>query len=355
MKLWCYGFVLLILGACDVDPSPKKSSDKQALVVTYQSQLVSVSNHFEALGTAKSNASVDMTSEVSGRLKSLDFEDGQFVEKGEKIASLDQDDALAQLLSATAALAEQERELQRLEKLVVQKAASMRDLEMQKTQATLAAANLKQVQAKLNELTICAPFSGRLGVHRISVGALIQPGQIITSLDAIDPIDLDFSIPSLAIDGVVKGTSIRAYADALPNETFVGEVDALDSHIDPVTRSMLVRAKIPNPSERLIPGMLMRVTLIQHERQALMVPEESVTQRQDAHYLTVVDSDQKARLQVVEIGVRHEGLVEIVKGLQAGEVIVVRGMGFVKAGQTVKVTEAWSQLPTRVDPRSTLR
>jgi len=343
LPLFAIGPVALLLAACGAqDDAAKKDAAKP--VVALKAYAMPLSDQVEALGTAQANESITITAKVSGRLEAIKFSDGQQVKKGDVIAVLDQDEEQAQLKAAEVQLAEHVREVKRLQTLLARKAAATRDLDERKTLAAVTASNINEIKARISELTLKAPFAGKIGIRRISPGALIQPGQVITTLDQISPIKLDFSIPSTMLEGLHAGDRIEARADALGGKPFIGTVSATDSRIDPMTRSILLRAIIDNPEGKLIPGMLMRVTILAHERQALMVPEEAVTQKQDKHYLTLVNADGKADIREVGIGTRRNGLVEIVSGLSAGELVVVRGMGFVKPGGKLQVSETWDRI-----------
>jgi len=298
----------------------------------------------DALGTAGANESIDITAKVSGRLDEVLFTDGQKVRKGDVIVKLDQSEEQAQLTSAKAQLAEHQREIQRLELLLQNRAAATRDLDERKTLADMAAGTVTEIESRISELTLRAPFNGTLGIRRISPGSLVQSGQIITTLDADDPIKLDFSIPATSMRDIKAKAPIIAEVDTNASLHFKGTISALDSRIDPVTRSVLARAIIPNPEGKLIPGMLMRITILQNERRALIVPEESITQKQEKHFVTVIDGESKASIKAVVIGTRHDGIVEIREGLSEGDLVVVRGMGFIKPGQTVTISETWDTI-----------
>lgn len=337
----------LLLAACGDKAEDKVHAARP--VVVLKAYAVPLTDRVEALGTAQANESINITSTVAGRLDEIDFTDGQHVNKGDVVARLDQDEELAQLRAAEVQLAEHTREVQRLQTLLARKAAASRELDERKTLAAVTASNIQQIRARIDELTLTAPFDGKVGIRRVSPGALVQPGQVIATLDEIDPIKLDFSMPATMLQGLKPGDRIEARADALAHggepAVFSGTVSATDSRIDPLTRSMLLRAIIANPDGRLIPGMLLRVTLLANARQALVVPEEAVTEREDKHYLTLVGADDKVELRPVQTGLRRDGIVEISQGLSAGERVVVRGMGFVRPGQTVSISETWNSIP----------
>ncbi|OIO68719.1 MAG: hypothetical protein AUJ57_09840 [Zetaproteobacteria bacterium CG1_02_53_45] len=333
----------LILCACGNQADAPKQRQNSSVVVLKAHTLL-LSDHVEALGTAQADESITITARIAGRLEEVNFSDGQQVKKGDVIARMDQDEEQAQLVAAGVQLVEHQREIKRLESLLARKAAAARDLDLRKTQAALTASTIKEIKARISELTLRAPFAGRLGIRRVSPGAMIQPGTVITTLDAAEKIKLDFTVASTELDGLTTGMAVEASCDALPGELFSGKLTGMDSRIDPLTRSMLLRAEIDNKDGKLVPGMLMRVVLKSHERESLVVPEESVTQKQKQHFLTLVGADGRVELRAVETGLRRHGVVEIVHGLAAGELVMVRGMGFAKAGQTVSISETWDSI-----------
>ncbi len=336
----------LLLGACDNHDAEKMKPKRAApMVVVLKAHTIILSDHIEALGTAQSSESITITARVAGILEDISFNDGQKVHKGDVIARMDQDEQQAQLVAATAQLDEHRREIKRLKTLLARKAAAQRDLDERQTLALLSVSNLNQIKAQLDELTLRAPFDGKLGIRHVSPGALVLPGTTITTLDASDIIKLDFTIPSSQLAGLKAGQAIQASTDALADHHFNGSIAVIDSRIDALTRSILIRAEIDNSDGRLIPGMLMRVILSKNERQALAVPEESITQKQDKHFLTLIDAGNRAELRQVQTGQRQNGLVEITQGLKADEQVVVRGMGFIKAGKQVIISERWDSIP----------
>jgi membrane fusion protein (multidrug efflux system) len=336
----------LLAGGCSEQGSGSGEATGKPVVVL-KTYAVTLHDRVEALGTAQAGEAVTITARVAGRLEEVAFSDGQLVRKGDLIVRMDQDEEQAQLAAAEAQLAEHKREIQRLETLLSRKAAAGRDLDERRTLAAISASNIQEIRARIAELTLTAPFDGRLGIRRVSPGALVQPGTVITTLDAAGAIKLDFTIPSTQLQGLKAGSAVEATGEAQPGKRFTGLVSAIDSRIDPVTRSIFLRAVIDNTEGLLLPGSLMRVVLRKNERQAVVVPEEAVTQKQEKHLLTLVGADGRAELRAVEIGLRAGGLVEISRGLKAGELVVVRGMGFVQNGKPVSISETWTAIPER--------
>jgi len=344
LRLLILSTCLLFIQACSQE-EPNHQTPAARPVVVLKAYQETISTRVEALGTAQANESITITPNIAGRLEKISFSDGQQVNKGDIITEFDHDEELAQLAAATAQLAEQLREIERLKTLLKKKAAATRDLDERLTLATVARSAITEIKSRISDRVLRAPFAGKLGIRRISPGALVQPGQIITTLDAVDPIRVAFNLSATHLSTLHHGMSIEAYGAALPGEIFTGSITAIDSRIDPVSRSILTHAEIANPDARIKPGMLMHVSLLQEQRQALVAPEESITQREDDHFLTIITPDRRVELRKVNIGIRMPGRVEILDGLAAGEMIVVRGMGFLSPGQQVEIQQQWDTIP----------
>ena len=181
---------------------------------------------------------------------------------------------------------------------------------------------------------IRAPFSGRVGLRRVSVGTLINPGDVITTLDDTSVIKLDFSVPETFVSMLREGLSVRATAPAFPGRSFAGKVASIDSRVDVNTRSVTVRALLANEDGALRPGMFLNVALAKDERETLIIPEEALTPEAERQFVFVV-ADGKARRREVRIGGRSPGNVEILAGLDAGDRVVVEGTQKVRDGAPV--------------------
>jgi len=298
----------------------------------------------DAIGTAYSNESVDISSNVTEVLREIRFRDGQRVAAGDIIVVLEQREQQAQLDAARARLEQDKRELARLEGLLADKAVPRQDYDNRLTMLEVTRQEVAEAEARVAYRNIRAPFDGVLGVRRISPGALVQPGNVITTLDDISSIKLDFTVPSTYLSALRPGVEIEAVADALDNRVFRGRIESVNTRIDPVTRSVLVRAILPNDDHTLRPGLLLKVTLIKNARNAVILPEETLTQRQNDHFVFVVGDDNKVEQRKVTVGARRPGKVEITSGLEKGERVIVRGINRVRSGQEVNVAETWPPL-----------
>jgi membrane fusion protein (multidrug efflux system) len=191
-----------------------------------------------------------------------------------------------------------------------------------------------------------------VGLRRVSVGTLISPGDVITTLDDTSVIKLDFSVPENFLASIREGLSIRATAPAFPGRSFAGSVASIDSRVDMNTRSVTVRALLANDDGALKPGMFLNVTLANDEREALVIPEEALSPEAERQYVYVV-ADGKVSRREVRIGGRLPGTVEVLAGLTAGERVIVEGTQKVRDGASVKGTERTvDAVPEELDKKS---
>jgi len=325
------------------DPRAKTSGGMVMPVTVGVIKQEELFDNVEALGTAYANESIDITANTTETIAEISFEDGQEIKRGDIIALLDQKQEEAQLKASEIRLSEHIREFSRLENLLKKKAASTREYEERKTLLEVTRQETREIVARMEERTLRAPFDGVLGLRRLSVGALVRPGDIITTLDDISKIKLDFNVPDIYLSSLKRGMEIQARSVSFGDEIFKAVISTIDTRIDPVTRSVLVRAIIDNDDKRIIPGVLMQVTLLKDKRLALVAAEEAVFQKQDRHYVMLVEKSadaekpSKVSEREVKIGVRSFGVVEITDGLNIGDVIVTRGIHMIRAGQEVSI------------------
>ena len=297
-----------------------------------------VSQKLEALGNARANESVDVSSKTSNIVTAVMFRDGERVKRGQLLVQLDDAQTRADVAAAEAALAESERLYNRSRELLNTQALSKSSFDQ--LEATLKAnrARLAAATARHEDTVIRAPFSGRVGLRRVSVGTLISPGAVITTLDDTSVIKLDFSVPENFLATLREGLTVRATAPAFPGRAFAGKVASIDSRVDMSTRSVTVRALLSNEDGALRPGMFLNVTLANDEREALIIPEQALTPEAERQFVFVVD-DGKASRREVRIGGRRPGSVEVLNGLAAGEFVIVEGTQKVRDGVPVRTTE----------------
>jgi len=314
----------------------------------------------EALGTAQANESVTLTAKVSDIVRRVNFEDGDYVERGAILVELMNQEEEAALAEARANLEDVESQLRRLEDLSSRGLTSASELDVARSRAAANRARLNSVVARLGDRLILAPFSGLLGFRQISPGTMLSPNTTITSIDDISVIKLDFTVPETFVGSMAPGARIVAKSVSFPDRDFEGTVRTIGSRVDPVTRAVTVRAHIENADRALRPGMLLTVEIVTAERSALVVPEGAVFQVQTRAYVYTVDGD-TARQREIQVGSRRFGVVEVIGGVEEGELIVVEGIIKLRDGAKLRydaaetaVTESsqGSSQPTAAKARS---
>jgi membrane fusion protein (multidrug efflux system) len=318
-------------------------------VVAVPARLERLSLEIEALGTARARESVDITAKVSNQVTAVRFTEGQQVSKGEVLVELDGEQARADLAVANAALTESTSQLQRSRELYATRVLSQQQVEQ--IEATHAAnqARVAAARSRLSDTVIRAPFAGRVGLRRVSVGSLIAPGTVITTLDDTSSIKLDFTVPESVVAAMKPGLTLEATSVAYPGQVFSGRVDSVDSRVDPNTRSVIVRALVPNQQGLLKPGMFMNVRLSRGEADVLVVPEESLVPEQGDVFVYVVAEGTVAKRKIIT-GQRRVGTVQVTDGLQAGELVVTEGTQKLRDGASVTVVESSATAPAAANP-----
>lgn len=294
----------------------------------------------EALGTTRANESVEITSNITEFVRAIHFEDGDTVEKGDLLVELEKAEEEAAIKSAKAQLEERQAAFTRAQELVRQQALSTATLEEREALLRQIEGRIEGLEAQLRDRVIRAPFDGVLGLREISPGAMVTGGQRITTLDDLSQIKVDFEAPSIFLSALRPGLSIEGRVDAYPDETFTGEIRTLNSRVDPVTRTVGVRALLPNEELRLRPGLLMAIELTKNPRTTLLIPEGAVVQRAEKSFVYVVeeiDGETRAEEREVETGTRIPGKVEVTSGLEEGDRVVVHGLMQIRPGQLVNV------------------
>lgn len=293
----------------------------------------------ESVGTAFARESVEVTANVTDTVESIHFEDGARVKKNDILVVLTHNEEDAELKSAQANLAEQEREVKRLQGLIASKSVSQNTLDERLTMRETAQHRVESVQARLRDRFIRAPFDGVLGLRQVSPGALVSPGTVITTLDDTSIIKLDFSLPAVHLRALENSRLVEASSPALGDSLLQGSVTSLDSRINTTDRSIKVRAEVANTNGRIKPGMLMHVGLLLEDRDGLMIPESAIVQRSDEHfvYKVVGGEEPRAQLQLIRVGVRQTGNVEIIAGLQSGDKIVTRGASLLSDNRRIRI------------------
>lgn len=343
---------LLLLAACgggeDGQAKAKGNAGERPIPVTTQVvQSGAWSDTLQALGTAKARESVTLTAKVSEIVQDVHFESGQQVKAGQTLVTLKGDAAQAALVQSEATFAEADRLYRRQKELADQQLIARSQLDTQLALRDAAAARVRQARADISDRSVRAPFAGVLGIRQVSPGSLITANSTIATLDDLSRMYVDFQLPEAALASVEQGNAVTATATAYPGVSFEGQVETVDARIDPATRAVTVRAVFANEDRRLRPGMLLDVRLYRPERQALVIPEIAVVQVGRDSFVYRVKADGSVEQAPITAGVRRDGRVEILKGVAAGDRIVIDGTGKLRPG--VKVADAAPAAPPKQD------
>lgn len=291
----------------------------------------------EALGTLNANEAVVLSATITDTVRAVHFEDGQRVNKGEVLVEMTDDEEHALLAEAQAAVGEAQRQYERVKSLAKTNLATESLLDERRQAYDSAQAKLLATQSRLDDRLITAPFDGVVGLRNISAGTLVTPGTPLTTLDDDSVMKLDISIPALFLDAVSPGLTVTAETRERSGE-FSGRVTAIDSRIDPLTRSIRVRALIDNPERLLRPGMLMTVNLQKAEKLALMLPEEALLQEGFRSFVYRINRDSEpltVSKHEVQTGARRLGTIVITDGLNPGDQVVTHGILRLRDGNPI--------------------
>ncbi|MER2600769.1 MAG: efflux RND transporter periplasmic adaptor subunit [Candidatus Competibacter phosphatis] len=298
-----------------------------------------------AVGTLRADETVMVRPEIAGRVATIHFREGQKIRQGEPLATLDQEEYQAQLASSAAQLALEQSSYRRLQDMDRQQLTSQQNLDEAKAKLDTARAQQELNRVRLSKTVIRAPFDGMIGLRKISPGAYVKPGDDIVALESLGAMKLDFRVPETYLARLAVDQRLTARVDAYPEQSFEGTIYAIEPALDEETRTVLLRARLPNPHNQLRPGLFARVSLILERREnALVVPEQAIVPvGQTTFVYRVVDG--KAVMTPVKLGLRRPGLVEILEGLSAGDLVVTDGQLKIRDGAAVQVLP-----PTETQP-----
>jgi membrane fusion protein (multidrug efflux system) len=309
-----------------------------------------ITRTIEAVGTAQANEAVTITAKATGIVERLNFQDSQIVKAGVILVELEAAESSANIGALRAARDAARMSYDRAKQLIESKVVAQARLDELSKVYEAAEARLRAEQAKFSDSVIRAPFSGKLGLRKVSLGALVRPGDPITTLDDTSVIKLEFEIPETVLGGVAVGNTVSARASSMPGRKFDGTVTTIDSRIDPATRAVRIRAQIPNGDDMLKPGMFMTVALsVGRVPDALMVPEESLLAQGGEQFVFVI-RDGKATRTRVTVGQRLPGLAQITNGLHPDDQVAITGLQQLRDGSRVRLTQASGTPPMSGSP-----
>jgi membrane fusion protein (multidrug efflux system) len=317
----------------------KGRPNRETAVTVHEVQHEPFAEVIEALGTALANEAVIISVQDTEIVSDVMFSDGDVVEQGQLLLKLNNREELARVNELQVSLDEANRQYIRLKNLAQENATSEQLLDEQQARVKTLKAQIEVANAQLAELEVRAPFAGVLGIRQVSVGALVRPGDMITTLDDLETVKVDFGISEQHLQAVEVNQIVDATSVAYPDEVFRGEIVGVDSRIDPVTRAIQVRALIDNSQLKLRPGMLLTLNLEKNVSDSLVIPEKALIPNQDRQFVFVVNDQGVAHRVEVQTSGRVPGKVRIVEGLSEGDQVVLEGTMRIREGSRVTILE----------------
>ncbi|MFO1068547.1 MAG: efflux RND transporter periplasmic adaptor subunit [Geminicoccaceae bacterium] len=295
-----------------------------------------ITDTVEAVASTRSAQAVDVVPTVGGRIAQILFAPGQRVAAGDLLVTLDAKEEQAAVAEAEAMMADAKAQFDRAETLA--KTRSVADARVDELRAAYLSAQARTdiARKRLADTEIRAPFAGVVGLREVSIGARVDDSTKITTLDAVETLEAEFSVPEQYYGRIQPGTAIRATASAYPDRVFEGVVGAVDSRIDPVARAFRVRADIPNGDLALTAGLFMVVEIVLGSHEAVVVPEQSVVLQGRTSYVYRI-ADGKAQRVEVTLGQRLRGVIEITQGLAVADTVAITGLQRLRDGSAVEI------------------
>lgn len=310
-----------------------------ATVATAEVQTETWQPYLAAVGSLVASQGIQVTTEVAGKVSEIRFESGQQAAAGTLLLKLDDSVDRAELEGLVAERRLADLQFKRREELLESKTISRSDVDEARLRLENARAQVAAKQAIIGKKYITAPFAGWLGIRQVDLGEYLQPGAAIVPLETLDPIYVDYSLPERHLDQVSVAQAVEIQVQAFPGKTFTGRISAMDPGIDPGTRSLRIRATLENPQARLRPGMFAEVRTVLPERAAgLTLPQTAIIYNPygDSVFVTEENgSGTSVHRRQVETGEVRNGRIEIVRGLDAGERVVIAGQVKLRNGQAV--------------------
>lgn len=312
-----------------------------ATVASSRAQLESRQPTLDAVGSLVAINDVSVTNEVPGIVSDIKFKSGQRVDKGDVLLQLDDEVDRAQLAGLEADRQLAQVQFDRAAKLVKERTVSQSEYDEAKARLESANASLASSRAQMVKKRIRAPFSGLIGIRQVDLGEYLAAGSSIAPLQSLDPIYADYSLPERYLADIDVGQRIEIRVQAYPDETYEGEIQALNPGINPGTRSIIIRAVLDNPDGKLRPGMFAEVhTLLSQRDDVLTVPEQAILYAPygDSVFLIHEKDDEKiVKRQPVTTGTVRDGRIEIIDGLEAGDEVVSAGQVKLRNDQPVRI------------------
>jgi membrane fusion protein (multidrug efflux system) len=316
-------------------------------VTSFQLQPQSWTSELAAVGSMTAVQGVTLAAEAPGKIVAIAFQPGTSVRTGDLLVRQDTSVEEAQLPGAEAAEVLARANLERARALLAENAVAQVEYDTALAAHSEAASAVAQLRAVIAKKTVRAPFAGRLGIRLVNLGQMLKEGEPIVSLQTIDPIFADFSLPQQALSQLTTGIAVHVTTDAYPGETFGGKITAINAEVDSATRNISLQATVTNAQEKLLPGMFARVAVVlPGSAEVLAIPATAVLYAPygDSVYVIEEHKDEKTgetgtvlRQQFIRLGEKRGDFVAVVSGLKGHETVVSTGAFKLRNGQTVVV------------------
>lgn len=294
--------------------------------------------NLESSGNLLAWDEVQLTAEMGGKITQMNIQEGIEVTKGQLLIKLFDEDLRAQMRKQELQAKIAQKNLERLKELLKINAVSQQEIDNAENQANNIQSEIDLLKANLKKTEIIAPFSGRIGLTNASLGAYVSPGTTLASLQNLGVLKIEFSIPEKYSSQLLTNDLVKFTVESQP-DTFLGKVYAFEPKINIANRSLNVRAKFENKGGRLLPGSFARVAVKLREiKGAVMVPNECIIPDTRGKKV-IVYKNGMAEFTTVETGIRNVDLIQVVKGISAGDTIVQTGLMFVKPNTAVQLTK----------------
>ena len=299
---------------------------------------INFTEELNLIGSINANESVKITAVVSEKIKSIKFEEGSFIKKNDILLELENNEEKAILKQVDAELEESTTNYIRAKKLLSEGNASQSMLDKKLMEKKKLEGKFQEIQAKLNDLIIKAPFNGIIGTKNYSNGSFINPGDVITSLYDISKVKVEIYIPEIYVSKIYKKQFFLATLPSINNASFKGEVYAINPSIDKETRTFKVIGIIQdNNNYSLKPGMMANIELQLRSREIFIVPEGAIIPEDEKSFIYVLKENNVLKKREVVTGIRNDGSIEIVKGINQSDLIVFEGTNKIRNGSEVTV------------------
>lgn len=353
---WLIATALIIVGALLYWRLPQTTTPDSAAAT--QPPAVGVADvitrelgrQFESVGDVLADESVDLAALVTERVTRIPFHEGERVARGELLIQLDDRSERYELQAARVTLEQAQREYERLKTLSERGALSRQQFDAQRTLLESAQVDVARLQEALSDRAITAPFAGVVGLRNLSVGALVTPGEVLVTLDKLDSVKVDFTLPERYLTELAVGVPVTATSVAYPGRRFAGRIVALDTRLAAETRSVVARARFDNPDLLLRPGMLLALTFSTPAERHLIVPESALQSEGDSHYVYRITGEADAphvERVAVRVALREPGWISLRPAgdatLAAGDRVVVSGQQKLRDAAQVTISAAASR------------